>query len=70
MARLSWHTHEVACVDWPGTLLAMLRTDVLGPHARLEALKILALSEQKVSGAMIRQTVARPKVSPPDALLF
>lgn len=37
MARLAWGRYEVLCTEWPGTLLAMLRADVLGPDAREEA---------------------------------
>ncbi len=37
MARLIWGNREVLCTDWPGTLLAMLKANVLGPDAKGEA---------------------------------
>ncbi len=38
-ARLRWNSHEVVCAA-SGTLLAMLRADVLGPNAKAEAKRL------------------------------
>jgi hypothetical protein len=44
-ARLAWNGHTVTLTEWPGSLLAMLRAGVLGPHAKAEA-EFLAELEQ------------------------
>lgn len=45
MARLAWGAMEVVCTEWPQSLLAMLRANVLGPDARGEAESIRAALE-------------------------
>lgn len=36
-AMLRWQRYDVVLAEWPESLLAMLRADVLGPQARAEA---------------------------------